>query len=151
MITKEAGEEVGLMAVGGVEVEGVDIPGHVHEGLDAEFHGFDVAHVEQPVTVCPVVVGLLQFLVHQHRRRCVEPQIVMRSPKITQVVIDACPTLALLLFGIRHTLHIAVVVIDPDDGDIIGHLKAVLIDIHGLLIGHEDLRDLRRLPADMFL
>ena len=68
------------MSVDLVEVEGVDVPGEVHERLDAEFHGFDVTHVEQPVAVGPVVEGFLQFLVHQHGRGGVDPQVVVGRP-----------------------------------------------------------------------
>ena len=77
IVTKEAGEELGLMGAGFLEREVMDIPGHIHKGLDAQFHGLDITHIQQPIAVGPCIVGFLQLLVHQYGRRCVLPEIVV--------------------------------------------------------------------------
>ena len=46
-----------------------------------------------------------------------------------------------MLLRIRHALHVVIVIIDPYERDIIGHLKTVLIDGHRLLVWHKYLGD----------
>ena len=45
------------MVVDSVDVISVYIPGHVEKGLDGQLGGLDVAHVQQPISVSPRVVG----------------------------------------------------------------------------------------------
>ena len=48
---------------------------------------------------------------------------------------------ALLLLGTGDALHVAVVVVDPDQCDVVRHLQAMLVDVHRLLVRDEYLGD----------
>ena len=85
---EEACEDGCLMAIHLFKVKAIHVPRHIKECLHAQFHRLDITHVEQPVTVGTVVIGFLQLLVHQHRMRGVEPQIVVGGSQIGQMVVD---------------------------------------------------------------
>ena len=139
LLAEDAGKPLCLIAIGIVIAETREVVGHVEEHLRLDFHRLDVAHIEEPIAVGASLVGLEQFLVHQHWSRGGEPKIVVGRAEITEVIIDAASSLAKAFVGVAHTLHIAVVVVRPDEGDVIGHTKACIVDVEGLLIRYEDL------------
>ena len=64
----------------------------------------------------------------------------MRRTKIAQVIVDTRTALALVFCSVRHTFHIAVVVVGPYDGDVVWHPQAGIVDVERFLVGHEYLR-----------
>ena len=150
LLAEHVGQPLGLIAVGIVVTERREVVGHIHEHLSLYLHRFDVADVEQPVTVGSSAVGLQQLLVHQHGGGGGEPQIVVGHAAIAQVVVHAAAAASLLLGRIAHALHIAVVVVGPDERDVIRHKQSCIIDVECLLVRHEDLWQLRNLLLFMF-
>ena len=92
LLAKHLSEPLRLIAVGILITECPEVPCHVEKHLCLHLHRLDVAHVQQPVACSPRVVSLLQFLIHQCRSRGREPDVVVGSAQITQVVIHTSPT-----------------------------------------------------------
>ena len=67
------------------------------------------------------------------------------------MVIHAGATATFLFLRIADTLQIAVVVVDPDQSNVIGHLQSILVDIHRLLVRHKNLGNVFRFLTDVFL
>ena len=65
----------------------------------------------------------------------------MGRSQVGGVVIDACPSLALLFLGRAEPFHVAIIVVHPHERDIIGYPQPTLVDFHHFLVGHELLRD----------
>ena len=139
VICKEIGEPLGLILIGVVEVERLEVIGHIHKHLHLNLHRFDVAYVEQPIAVGSSIVGLLQLVVHQHGSRTWQPEIVVGRAEIRNVIIHAAMTLASLFFSIADAFHIAVVIVRPYDGDILRHLQSCVVDVEGLFVWYENL------------
>ena len=121
--------------------ERFNIPCQIKKGFDTQFHGLDVAHIKQPVAVSLRIISFLQLLIHQQRRRGVEPKIIMRGTQIRQMVIDSSSALPLLLLRVAEPFQIAVIVIWPYERDLFGHLQPLLIKVECFLVGHKDLRN----------
>ena len=58
------------------------------------------------------------------------------------MIIDASPTLTLLLFCIRQTRQVTIVIVAPHQRDIIGHTQSALHNLEHLFIRYKDLRHL---------
>ena len=108
--------------------------------LHFHLHGLDVAHVEQPVAVGAGGIGFQQFLVHQHGGSGGNPEVVVGRAQIGEVIVDTAATAAPPLLVVAHALHIAIVVVGPYEGDVVGQAQAGVVDIERLLVGHEYLR-----------
>ena len=115
-------------------VEHVNVVGEVEEVVNSKLAELDVAGVEQPDAVGCRVVSLAQLLVHQGWRGGIHPQVVMRPAQVRRVIIHTRATRSLLLGGVAQTLEVAVVVVGPDEGNVIGQLKSVVVHIEHLLV-----------------
>ena len=71
----------------------------------------------------------------------------MRPAPVTEVVIYAAATLALLLLGIRKAGKVAIVVVAPHQGHVVRHPQAALINLQHFLVRDEDLRHLLHILA----
>ena len=107
---------------GAPEIERVDIPSHRQKEVDRELARLDVAGVQQPYAVGRRIVGLAQLFIHQRRRGGVHPQVVVRTAQIGRVVVDTRTSGALLFRGTAQALHVAVIVVGPDDRHVVGEL-----------------------------
>ena len=63
----------------------------------------------------------------------------MRAPPITQVVVNSTTATALLLASIREAGHVAIVIVAPHKGYVIGHLQTLLIQLQHLFVRHKHL------------
>ena len=86
-----------------------------------------------------MVVGGLHLRIDKTGLRGGQPKVVVRTTPITQVIIDATTAKALLLFLVAKAGHIAVVVITPHEGHIVGHLQATFQNFQNFFIGYKDL------------
>ena len=66
---------------------------------------------------------------------------IVGATQIGYVVIDAATSRALLLLGAGEALHVTIVVIGPDDGDVVGQFQPLVVHIQYLFIGSESLRN----------
>ena len=65
----------------------------------------------------------------------------MRYAQVGDMVVDPGAPRAPLLAHAAQTFHVAVVVVRPDDRDVVGQFQPVGIDLQHLLVGCERLRD----------
>ena len=65
----------------------------------------------------------------------------MRTSPIGYVIIDAVSTFAGLFFRRREVTDIAIIIITPDQRDIIGHLQSGIINVEYFLVRYESLRN----------
>ena len=102
-------------------------------------------HIDNPQLTAVMVVGSTHLVIDESWLGGGEPNIVMRTSPVREVIIDASPTLAFLLFFIREACHIAVVVVTPHQRDIIRYLQTNLQNLEHLLIRNKDLGHLLHL------
>ena len=119
----------------------VDVPRHIEEEFELVGGHLGVVDVGNPQSAAVVVVGGTHLGVDEAGLSGGEPEVVVRTAPIAEVVVDASPTLPLLLFGIGQTGEIAVVVVAPHERDVVGHAETALHNLEHLLIGDEDLGD----------
>ncbi len=136
-----------LVMVDIVMTETGEIPRHVKKRLHCRLGRLDVTDIEQPIAVGTCVKSLSQLVIHQSRRRGAEPQIVMRRAEIGGVVIDASPTLARPLGRSAQALHVAVIVVGPHYGHVIGQSKSSTIQVKRLLVRDKNLRHILRVAV----
>ena len=117
----------------------VDVPSHVHEKFYLILCRLDVAHIEDPDLLDALVIGELHLLVKQGWAERAEPKIVVRTPPIGNVVIDAIASLSSCLSLGGEMTDIAIVVVTPHQADVLWHLQARVVDVEHLLIWDEDL------------
>ena len=132
----------------------VDIPRHVEEELQVVARHLHIVYVGYPELAHIVVVGLAHLVVDKSGLGGGQPEVVVRTSPVAQVVVHTCPTLSPLLAGIGVTRHIAIVVVTPHQGHIVGHPQPLLIELQHLLIGHEHLHllfGLADIPAQQLL
>ena len=120
----------------------VDVPGQVHHERYLLLGRLDVADVEDPYLPCTVGVGLGEFCAEERRRQRTEPDPTGGVAVVGEVVVDAGAAFPFLLFGVGQVSAVAVLVIAPEQGDVVGHLQAVVVGVEHLLIGTEHLRNL---------
>ena len=80
--------------------EAFNIPRHIEKQFQVVGSHLRVVDVGNPQTATVVVVGSTHLGVDQSWLRRRQPQVVMGTPPVAEVVVDASPTLPLLLFGI---------------------------------------------------
>ena len=78
--------------------------------------------ISYPQLASIVVVGCAHFVEDQARLSGGEPQMVVRSAPIAQMIVNACATATFLLFVVRKASEIAIVVVSPHKGNIVRHL-----------------------------
>ena len=100
-------------------VYSVDVPRHIQEELQVVGSHLGVVDVDNPQTAAVMVVGRLHLRVDESRLRRRQPQIVVGTAPVREVVVDASPTLPLLLLGIAETRHIAIIVVTPHQRHVI--------------------------------
>ena len=118
----------------------VNIPSHIHEKFSLVFDRLDITHVQNPYFPYIMVVCLLHLLIEQMGTECTQPQVVMRTSPIRNMIVDTIYTFAGTLLCGRKMLDISVVVIAPHQGNIIGHFQSCVIYIEYLLIRNKHLR-----------
>ena len=150
LLSEHVGQPLGLIGVGVVVAERGEVVCHVEKHLRLHLHGFDVAHVEQPVAVGSCGIGLQQFLIHQHGRGGGNPQVVVWHAAIADVVVNTAAAAAPPFLLVAHPLHVAIVVVGPHKGDVLWHPQAGIVDVERLLVRHENLRYLRFLLVLVF-
>ena len=149
LLAEDAGKPARLVGVHALLVKCVNVHRQLEESFHRQLRRLDVADIQQPVAVSPVPVCLHQLLVHQHWRCGIDPEIIVRCAKIRDVVIHAGASGPLLLLGVADALEVAVIVIRPDEGDVVRNLQTVIVDIESLLVRHEYLRNLFGRPVYM--
>ena len=121
----------------------VDVPCQVHAELQLHLGGLDVAHVDDPQRADALVVGPRQLVADDGWRVRGYPQVVGGRAPVRQVVVHTVATLPGLFGGLGQLAYVTVVVVDPAQGDILGHLQAGVVGVEHLLVGDEELRHLR--------
>ena len=147
LLAKDRSQPCGLTPVGIIIRERIHVPCHVEELLHFHLHRFYVTNIQEPIAIGSCIESLFQFLIHEHWRCARNPQIVMRSAKITQMVVHARCTAALSLIVIAHTLHVSIIVIRPHKGDVFRHFQTCIINVERLLVWHKYLRNGRSILA----
>ena len=115
----------------------VKVPRHIEEQRQLIGSHLRVVDVGNPHAACSLLIGGRHLVVEQARLRGGEPQIVVWTSPVRQVVVDAVTTLAPLLQRVGQTREVAVVVVAPHEHHVVGHAYAVLIDVEHLLVGNE--------------
>ncbi len=87
------------MGVYALRPDGTDVPGHVKEQFEIISRYFRVVDVGYPQLPDIVVVGLPHLMVYQPGLCRTQPQAVMRTAGVAQVVVDTGPATARLLLG----------------------------------------------------
>ena len=116
------------------------LPCHVHEQFNLVFGRLDVANVQNPEPLYPLVPSLRHLLEHERRRESAEPQIVVRPSPVAHVVVYSVAALACPFFSGREVAHIAVVVVTPDKANVVRHFQSGFIYIEHLLVWNKKLR-----------
>jgi len=65
------------------------IPGHVQEKMNGKFHGFDIAHINDPDTVHPIPVTKVHLFPNPGNGVCIQPLIIPGTAHIIEMVIHA--------------------------------------------------------------
>ena len=136
---KLSAEPGAIMVRHGSRRHGIDVPCHIQKELQIVACHLQVMHIDNPHLPDMVVVSLAHLVVYQTGLRRRQPQIVMRTSPVAQMVIDTCPALSLLLSSIGEASHIAVVVITPHQRHIVRDAQSLLIQLKHLLVGHKHL------------
>ena len=118
----------------------IDIPCHIEEQFKIVARHLHVVNIRNPEFAHVVVVGLAHLIIDQTGLCGGQPEIVVRAPPVTEMIIDAATTLPLLFAGIRVTRHVAIVIITPHQCHIVGHLQSHLVELQHLLIRYKHLR-----------
>ena len=119
-----------------------DVPGHVEEQLQLVGGHLRVVDIGNPQPAAVMVVGGAHLFINEAGLRGAEPEVVVRSTPVAQVVIHASAAFSLLLLGIGQSRQVAVIVVAPHQRHVVGHAQPALHNLQHLLIGDEDLRHL---------
>ena len=96
-----------------------------------------------------MVVGGLHLRIDQAGLSGRQPQVVMGTPPVAQVVINTTAATAPLLFTVAQAGHIAVVVVAPHQCHVVGNAQAALHDLQNFLVGDKHLGNLRHVLVDI--
>ena len=138
-----AGKEVPQMAGYSLLFHPVYVPCHVHEQLGLVFGRLDVAHVQNPHLADALVVCCLHLLVNKVRARSGKPQVVVRTPPIRDMVVNAVSARSGSFFFGREMGDVSVIVVTPHQGDVFGHLQPGFVHVQHLLVRYQHLRHFR--------
>ena len=127
--------------VGHVGLPAVDVPGQFHHKRDFLFGWLDVAHVEHPYLSCPEGVGLGEFGAEESGRQRTEPNPAGRVAMVGQMVVDAGAARPLLFLRIAEIAAVAVLVVAPQQGHVVGHLQSVVVGVKNFFVGTQHLRN----------
>ena len=114
------------MLANSVWLNRVDVPCHVKEELQIVGCHLWVVDVDNPQLTAVVVIGCFHLRIRQAGLVRGQPHIVVRTPPVRQMIVDAATPAAFLLFGIREPCHVAVVVVAPHQCHVIGYLQSAL-------------------------
>ena len=95
-------------------------------------------HIGNPQAACALVVGRRHLVVEQARLRGGEPEVVVRTSPVGQVVVDAVAARALLLQRVGQSCQVAVIVVAPHEHHVVGHAHALFINVEHFFIGNEN-------------
>ena len=129
----------------------IDVPRHIHEERQVVGRHLRIVNIHYPYILAVVVVGGLHLRVYQARLRRSEPQVVVRTAPVAQVIVYTTAARTLLLGLVAHASHISVVVVAPHQRNIVRHNESRLIDVEYLLIRNEHLRHARNVFVVVFL
>ncbi len=143
-VAKHTAEPVLIVLVEGGSIYAVDVPCHVEKQFEVVAGHLGVVHVHYPELAHIVVVGSAHLVVHQSRLCGCQPQIVVRTTPVAEVIVHATAAAALLLLGIGEAGHVAIVVVAPHQRHIVGHFQSLFVNLQHLFIWYEHLHLLRR-------
>ena len=138
--TELSAEPPPVMVIQGRGTDTLNIPSHIEEEFKVVARNLYVVHIRNPEFAHMVVVGFAHLVIDQTWLCGSQPEIVVRTPPVAEMIIDTTPTLSLLFTSIGETRHVAIVIIAPHQGDIVWHLQSHLIELQHLLIRYEHLR-----------
>ena len=124
-------------------IDAIDVPRHIKEEFKVVAGHLHIMDIGNPQFTDIAVVSLAHLVVDESRLSCGEPQIIMRTSPIAEVVIDGSPTLTLLFTDTGIARHIAIVVIAPHQRYIVRHPESHLIQFQHLFIRYEHLHQFR--------
>ena len=148
-LTKLSAKPCLIMVSDGTALDTIDVPRHVEEQFKVVACHLRVVDIGNPQFPDIVVIGRPHFVIDEsglHRR---EPQIIVGTAPVAEVIVDTTAPTAFLFLGITQARHVSIVIITPHQRDIVGHLQSFLIDLQHLFIRNEDLHLLRRV-TDIF-
>ena len=137
--TKLSAEPSLVVIIYGLSTHAVDVPGHIEKELQIVACHLRIMHIHNPEFTNIVVIGLAHLIVYKSGLCCCQPKIVVWTSPIGEVIIHAATAKSLLLFGIRQSCHIAVIIVTPHQSNIIGNLKSLLIELQHLFVRHKHL------------
>ena len=120
-------------------IDAIDVPRHIKEEFKVVAGHLHIMDIGNPQFTDIAVVSLAHLVVDESRLGSGEPQIIVRTSPIAEVVIDGSPTLTLLFTDAGIACHIAVVVIAPHQRHVIGYPESHLIQFQHLLVRYEHL------------
>ena len=98
------------------------IPGHIHKQLYLILGRLDISDVQYPHLLYASIVSQLHLLENQIRTHRTQPEMVVRTSPIRNMIIDSIPSFTCAFFGRRKMADIAIVIVTPHQCYIIGHL-----------------------------
>ena len=148
LLAKVLGCPVAVPLVGILWVPGIDVPRQVHAELQLCLGRLDVAHVDDPQPLNALLVASGELVADLRGAYAGEPQIVLGRAVVGQMVVDAMTARPLLLGIGGHLSDESMIVVDPCEGDVVGHVHARVVGIEHLFVGDEGLRHLRHVFVD---
>ena len=148
LFAKGLGCPVAVPLVSVLGVPGIDVPRQVHAELQLCLGRLDVAHVDDPQPLNALLVASGELVADLRGAYAGEPQIVLGRAVVGQMVVDAMTARPLLLGIGGHLADESMIVVDPCEGDVVGHVHARVVGIEHLFVGDEGLRHLRHVFVD---
>ena len=127
-----------------------DIPSHIQKQLHLILCRLNIPYIQNPHLADTFFVCLLHLLIKQVRTRRRKPQVVVRTPPIRHMIVNAIPSGTSGLFGSREMGYISIVVVTPHQSHILRHLQSCLINIQHLLIRNQHLRHFCQILSFIF-
>ena len=100
LLTKLTTEPVPIMVTDSLCTDTVDVPSHIEEEFQVVACHLHIVHVGYPELAHIVVVGLAHLVVDKSGLGGGQPEVVVRTSPVAEMIIDTSPTLSLLLAGI---------------------------------------------------
>ena len=88
------------MVTDGLCTYAVDVPGHIEEEFQIIACHLHIVHIGNPELTDMMIVSFTHLVIDESRLSGRQPEVVVRTPPVAEMIIDTSPTLSLLLVGI---------------------------------------------------
>ena len=100
LLTKLTTEPVPIMVTDGLCTDTVDVPSHIEEEFQVIARHLHIVHVGNPEFADMMIIGLTHLVIDKSWLSRRQPEVVVRTSPVAEMIIDTSPTLSLLLVGI---------------------------------------------------